>query len=346
MDYENDNNSGYVSPVPVPPAQPMPVKKRRSAWHVVLIVLFSLSVLANIIMFTLLIIVSMAAALAGSGQGIYTESVLQAGQRTNKIAVIRIDGIITGATSEDVARQLKTAAKDDKVMAVILRVNSPGGGVTASDEIYHEVVKFQKQTQKPVVSFMAGLAASGGYYASAGCEKIIAEPTTITGSIGVIMGHFELQELLQEKLGINPVIIKSGPKKDWPTTFEPVTEEQRQYLQDRLIQPAYERFVEIIADGRVDLDIDSVRRLADGSIYHANEALVEKLIDRIGYLEDAIKLTEELTGMRDSQVIEYKKPFSFSDILYSRSPGMLNIGRDALYEFVTPQLMYLWAVGE
>jgi len=143
---------------------------------------------------------------------------------------------------------------------------------------------------------MQGVAASGGYYTSVACDKIIAEPTAITGSIGVIMGYLVVQELLEEKLGIQPVVIKEGRRKDWPSSFQPPTEEQLQYLQDKVLTPAYERFVQIVDEGRPSLTLADVRRLADGGIYSTSEALNENLIDEIGYLDEAIKQVKSLAG--------------------------------------------------
>jgi len=131
-----------------------------------------------------------------------------------------------------------------------VRIISPGGSVGASDRIHHEILRFRDKTSKPAVAFMQTLAASGGYYASVACDKIISEPTAITGSIGVIMNHLVLKELLEEKLGISPVVIKSGPRKDWPSVFSEVTDEQKQYVTDKLINPAYDRFVQLVVQGR------------------------------------------------------------------------------------------------
>jgi protease-4 len=158
------------------------------------------------------------------------------------------------------------------------------------------------------------------------------------------MGHFVLQELLEEKLGIQPVIIKSGLKKDWPSPFELPTEEQRQYLRDKLITPAYERFVRVVADGRRSLTLADVKRLADGSIYSAAEAVDEKLIDKIGYLDEAIEQVKSLAGIEKAQVVEYRKPFSLAGFLSSSSRSILKIDRATLYELSTPQVLYLWNI--
>lgn len=343
MDFEENQNftepSQPVGPVPVPSEVEKP-RKKRTGWKIFLGIFTGLSVLANIVLFLALI---GAVAMVATGQkGLFSEEVIQDGPRMTKIAVIRLEGVIDTKQAESVYRQLKMAGEDDRVKGLIVRVNSPGGAVSASDRIYNEIRQLREETGKPVVAFMQGLAASGGYYTSVACDKIVAEPTTITGSIGVIMSNFVLQELLEEKLGIQPVVIKSGRKKDWPSMFQAPTEEQKQYLKDKLIKPAYERFVSIIADERPSLTLAEVRALADGSIYGAEEALNEKLIDEIGYLDRAIEEVMSLAELEDAQVVEYQRLFSFSDILSSQQMKFPKLNKTTLYELCTPELMYLW----
>ncbi len=170
---------------------------------------------------------------------------------------------------------------------------------------------------------MQDVATSGGYYTSVACDKIIAEPTALTGSIGVIMGHFVLEELLENKLGILPVIITSGKKKDWPSSFHVPTEEQLQYLRDKLITPAYKRFVQVVAEGRQSqLTIDDVNGWPTAAYMGAQEALNEKLIDEIGYLDEAIGLVKSLAGIKEARVVEYRKPFSLARFLTYQSPPL------------------------
>jgi protease-4 len=291
-----------------------------------------------------MMLICVVAVFATGQRDIFAEEVIQAGPRTTKIAVVTVQGIIGGEQVQEVRRQLKVAREDKRVKGLIIRVNSPGGTISASDQIHNEILKYRRETNRPVVAFMQGVAASGGYYVSVGGEKIIAEPTTITGSIGVIAGHFVLKELLEEKLGIEPAIFKSGRKKDWPSLFQPVTDEQRQYIQDKVITPAYNRFVRVVADGRETLTLADVERLADGSIYGAQEALDEKLIDDIGYLDKAIVEVMSRAGVEDAQVVEYRRPFSLAGFLSSQSGNILNISRNTLYELSTPQVLYLWSL--
>jgi protease-4 len=256
--------------------------------------------------------------------------------------IINLEGIIDSRRADDIAEQIKAAKEDINVKSLIVRITSPGGTVSGSDRIYNDILEFREETGKPVVSFMQGIAASGGYYTSVACDKIVAEPTTITGSIGVIFGHFVLKDLLEEKLGIYAVVVKAGERKDWPSMFEPVTEEQKLYLHERLIDPAYERFISLVAEGRPTLTIDQVRLLADGSIYNAEQALDNELIDQLGYLSEAIESAKELAGIEEARVVEYERTFSLSNWLSSESKTLLNIDRNALLELASPQLLYLW----
>ncbi|PKL49309.1 MAG: signal peptide peptidase SppA [Planctomycetes bacterium HGW-Planctomycetes-1] len=331
-----DSSVNNYEPNPQPRREP-----KRIGWKIFFGIILGLSIMANFVLFFALIAVS-AQMFIGTGESV-TEQVIEAGPANSKIAVIKIEGIINTELAEDVAEQIKAAKKDKNVKAVIFKTISPGGGISASDRIHDQILRLKAETGKPTIAFMDTIATSGGYYTSAACDKIIAEPTAITGSIGVIMGHFVLQDLLEQKLGIKPVIIKSGPKKDWPTSFEPVTEEQLAYLDETLITPAYERFVDIVAMGRDELTKEQIRTIADGSVYNAQQALDGKLIDEIGYMEEAIAAAKSLANITEARIVEYKKPFSFEEFLGAKTFPRLD--RNTLYEFTTPQLMYLWAAG-
>jgi len=355
---QNDDFSGQPSaeepegrqPQPVEPIPTFPAAgpatprtpKKGTGWKIFVGIILGLSVLANIVLF--LTLIGVVAVFAVGQEGVLTEEVIRDGPRATKIAVVKLQGVINDEQAADVYKQLKRARKDKRVKGIILRVNSPGGTISGSDQIYNEI---REKTDKPVVAFMQGVAASGGYYTSVACDKIVAEPTTITGSIGVIGAYLVLEKLLEEKLGIKPIVVKSGEKKDWPSSFRDPNDAEKQYLHDKLITPAYERFVEIVAEGRKEsLGLARVRELADGSIYGAQEALDEKLIDKIGYLDEAIEEVKSLAGIEKAQVVEYRKPFSVADFLKSRSGGILKIDKATLYELGTPQLLYLWTVHE
>ena len=340
MDFGNINDSsqqqgGISSP------QPAPAAKKDNGWKVFWGIITGLSMLGNVMLFLMLVGLAVLVA-AGRGEKKFIEEVIQDGPRTAKIAIVSINGIIDEQQARDVYWQLKEARDDKNVKGLIIRVNSPGGTISGSDQIHNEIVKYRSETNQPVVAFMQGVAASGGYYSSVACDEIIAEPTAITGSIGVIMGYLVLQQLLEEKLGIKPIVVKAGAKKDWPSSFQMPTDEQLQYMQERIIGPAYKRFVKVVVDGRSQLTEEDVNRLADGSIYWADKALEEKLIDGIGYLKDAIDKTKSLAGVKKAQVVEYRKPFSIADMLSAKTNVSLKFDRRTLYEVSVPQALYLW----
>jgi protease-4 len=345
-----EQNDNLQEPMQPQPAQPIPnvgvsrpAPRRGTGWRIFWGIVLAFSILGNIVLFLMLI--GVIAILATGQRTILTEEVIKEGPARTKIAMINVQGIIHGELANDVYNQLEAARNDSHVKGIIVRVNSPGGTISASDQIYKEISNFREKQRKPVVAFMQGVAASGGYYTSVACDKIIAEPTTITGSIGVISWYLVVRELLEDKLGVIPVTIKSGLKKDWPSSFRAPTEEEIQYIQDKLITPSLDRFVEVVAEGRKNsLSKDEVRRLADGSIFGAQEALEEKLIDKIGYQDEAIKLVKSMAGIRDARIVQYSKPFSFSDFFSYRKPNLLKLNRNTLYELSTPQILYLWSV--
>jgi protease-4 len=341
MDIERSSNS--QGPEGLQPQAGQASPRKGSGWRIFWGIVTVLSVMANIALVLMLIGIIAVFAVGRSGS-MLAEEVIREGPASAKIAVITVEGIIYGELAKDVYQQLEKARQDRHVKGVIIRVDSPGGLISSSDQIYKEILKYRQEKGKPVVAFMQDIATSGGYYTSVACDKIIAEPTALTGSIGVIMGHFVFQELLENKLGILPVIITAGKKKDWPSSFHVPTEEQLQYLRDKLITPAYERFVQVVAEGRQSqLTIDDVKRLADGGIMGAQEALNEKLIDEIGYLDDAIGLVKSLAGIKEARVVEYRKPFSLASFLSYRSQNVFKIDKTMLYELSTPQVLYLWS---
>ncbi len=359
MDYEENagnepNEQPFSPPGPAEsPARPGEIKQRpkKSGWRIFWNIILVLSILMNIFLFIGLIGTAILA--TGSGDFFaardgYTEEILVEGNRSNKIVVIRIEGIIDGDLSKNVCKQIKAAKEDKAVKALIVRTITPGGMVSSSDQIYHEIVNFRKATGRPVVAFMQTVAASGGYYTSVACDRIVAEPTVITGSIGVILSHMVLKDLLEEKLGISPVVVKSGRKKDWPSLFSETTEEQKEYLAEKLIGPAFERFVGLVAEGRKEkLSEEEVRELADGSIFGAVEALEKALIDEVGYIDEAIAATEKLARIRNAHVVEYSRPFSLSMLLASqgKSKSVWEIDKNMLQKMAAPQLLYLWDAG-
>lgn len=249
-----------------------------------------------------------------------------------KVALIDIEGTILNTRETSLfgkgdnptalaVEKLHKAAEDPRVKAVVLRINSPGGGVTASDILYREVLKVrngdaEKKTEgKPVVAFIMDVGASGGYYIACGANEILAEPTTITGSIGVIMLTFNAKGLL-DKVGVDTDAIKSGPKKDAGSPFRPLNREEREVFQG-MITEFHNRFVDVVAAGRPKLSRETVCRLADGRVYSGCQAEKLGLIDKTGSLDDGISRAKDLAGISRAQVVMYHRPEGYRGNIYS-----------------------------
>jgi protease-4 len=229
-----------------------------------------------------------------------------------KVALIRIEGIILD--SRKIIEEIKKYSKDSSVQAVVLRVDSPGGGVAPSQEIYDEILKL-KDVKKVVVS-MGSVAASGGYYISSPADRIVANPGTITGSIGVIM-EFPNVEGLMEKIGVKTRIVKSGKHKDIASAFRTMTEEERKILQS-LLDDVHDQFIRAISESR-GMTYESIRELADGRIFTGKKAKELGLVDDLGNIEYAIKLAGELGGIKGEPDVVFKKErFSFWDLFIGR----------------------------
>lgn len=244
-----------------------------------------------------------------------------------------------------IREELKKAGKDGDVRALVLRINSPGGTVTASDIIYREIEAFKERKKIPVVTVMMDLGASGGYYVALAGDTIVAHPTTVTGSIGVIMLTVNAQGLL-EKIGVSASAIKSGPRKDMGSPFRQITDEERAIFQS-VIDELQRQFVAKVAERR-KLPLDSVRQLADGRIYTAEQALAAKLIDQIGYMEDAIRTARRAAGVQEARVIVYHRPREYRATYYAQAAASEPRLDAALSQFMTlmggfgPRFMYLW----
>jgi protease-4 len=230
-----------------------------------------------------------------------------------KVAIVSVSGTIAGREVENVVRELRQARADDRVQAVVLRINSPGGTLSGSDEIWREIRTLQGKG-KPVVASMGGMAASGGYYVATPCDVILAEPTTLTGSIGVLMEMPELGGLL-EKVGVRMETLTTGPWKDSPSMFRPLSASERERWQG-MIAKGLDRFVRVIAQGR-KLDEATVRSLADGRVFTAEEALEARLIDSLGYLDDALLEAQRRASLPEAKVVRYTESRGLMDLLFS-----------------------------
>lgn len=250
----------------------------------------------------------------------FQEMVLEHGDRgsRNKIAVIALRGLISTGVGgnvgdsmvDDLRWELEQARNDDNVRAVVLEVDSPGGEVTASDMIYHSVV--QTRARKPVVVYMESLAASGGYYVSCGGKFLMANETSITGSIGVIIQTLNYEQLFN-KIGLASVVFKSGKFKDMLNGARPITPEERDYVQG-FVMKTYEQFLGVVAKER-NVPAETLRNgIADGRILSGRDALDNHLIDGLGQIEDAFAKAKELGNAPDAKIVKYGPPFSLGRV--------------------------------
>jgi protease-4 len=276
----------------------------------------------------------------------------------DKVAIIDVDGLILNARSSGLfgngenplslfREKLEKAADDKHVKAVVLRINSPGGAVTASDIMYQDVLKFRKVTHKPVVACMMDVAASGGFYLAMAGDVVFAHPTTVTGSIGVIMSLYDASGLFA-KIGLASNPIKSGPNKDIGNPGRPMTPEERAILQ-HMIDQFYGEFVNVVAQSR-HLPEGRVRELADGRIYTGLEAKQLSLIDRIGYLEDAIATAMDMACLKDAKIVAYDRCDGYRGSIYAglpKIPSEINVKLDVpgLGKGGGAMFMYLWEPG-
>jgi protease-4 len=341
-------------PMITPPMQGRPTRSGRG-WMVLALVLFlllGLSVLYNI------------GHLAGNvfrGHSVkYThtvgprldEVIYEDNDSGNKIAIVEVEGLISGRVIDQggfglvevIKAQLKRAEEDDRVKAVLLKVDSPGGEVLASDDIYRAIKDFQARTRKPVIASMGSLAASGGYYVSAPCHWIVANELTITGSIGVIMSSWNYRGLM-DKVGVLPQTYKSGKFKDMLSgSREPdaVTPEEKKMLQG-LIDETFSRFKAVVQEGRTaayDRNKDSKDKghalsddwqdYADGRVLSGTEALKLGFVDELGGFQDAVDRAKKMVGISQANLVQYQQRFDLSDVfrIFGKSEAKNNIKVD------------------
>ena len=237
----------------------------------------------------------------------------------DRIALIRVEGAILD--SRGAIEQLLRYKNNPSIKAIVLRIDSPGGAVVPSQEIFEEIKKLRAESQKKVVVSMGTVAASGGYYIASASDHIVANPGTLTGSIGVIMELANIAGLL-ERVGVESMVIKSGRHKDMASPFRKMGEEERRILQN-VLDDVHNQFIEAVSEGR-GLEIEQVRRLADGRIFSGRQAKKLGLVDELGNLQDTIRLTAEMVGIEGPpQVVEASKRFSFFDLLQNKWSGTL-----------------------
>jgi protease-4 len=240
--------------------------------------------------------------------------------------------------------ELKKAQDDPDVKALVMRINSSGGTVTASDIMFKELDMFKRKTKMPVVAVMMDVAASGGYYVALAADTIVAHPTSVTGSIGVIMLSLNAEGLMQ-KLGLSTAAFKSGERKDMGSPFRALTDEERKIFQS-VIDGMHGQFVARVVEAR-KLPVDVARTIADGRVYTAQQALDLKLIDRVGYMDDVMQITRRAIGVDDARVIVYHRPSEYRATYYARnevSSSGLDTTLSQLASALSsgPRFLYLW----
>ena len=288
----------------------------------------------------------------------FEEIVVEEGSAVEKILLIDIDGPISNRPKKtlvgfrsdtgmvDRIREiLKKAEKDKNIKGILLRVNSPGGTVTSSDIIYHEIKSFKERFKVKVYVSVIDVAASGGYYVALAGDSIMVHPTSLVGSIGVLALKLNLEGLM-DKVGVEWEVVKSSKKKDFMSPFRPLTKEERGLFQET-IDRYYDRFVDLVVLNRDGLDVKEVRALADGRVYNARQALNNHLVDSIGYLKDLVELAKKELDQPDLKVVTYSRPREYKSNYYSSmgsTPKINLINLDLGFDWnqISPQFLFLW----
>jgi protease-4 len=281
------------------------------------------------------------------------------GEGPDKVLVMDISGVLAyeeknkeGSFREEVnliarvKEELRKAASDDEIKALVLRIQSPGGTVNASDLIHHEILEFKKKRNVVVVACFLGIATSGGYYVATAADHIVAQPTTLTGSIGTIALKFNVEGLM-EKVGIAEETVKSGDKKDMWSPFRPATREEKKIFQS-IIDEYQDKFLEVVREGRKNMSEADLAKVKDGRVFSGGQAFKLGLVDQLGYLYDAIQWAKNAAGIERAKVVMYHRPGTHVENVYSLSQGeawswaeRLQRG-ELLPQRETPQFMYLW----
>jgi len=279
---------------------------------------------------------------------------------SDKVVVVDVDGLLFNQRGDGLfgphdnpvslfVEKIDKAQKDTQVRALVLRINSPGGGVTASDIMYRRLAQFKKERKVPVVAAIEDVGASGGYYIACGADTIMAAPTSITGSIGVIVQTFSLSGTMA-KLGIDTKAITSGPMKDMGSPLKPLSADDQKVLQE-MVTEFYGRFLDIVAAGRPKMKREDVKKLADGRIYTGAQAAADGLVDTVGDVKDAITEAKQRAGITAARVVMYDRPWGYKANVYSAAGvggtqiNLLNLSMPGLMTWLEPQFLYLWTGG-
>ena len=321
------NSAGGVTQVPAP-------KRRRGLkiFAVLVTVLLAGSIAANLVMVVMVMVVSAAVGGGGDGPASHVQSEVISKGGGDKIAIVPVTGTVDDAMYERLRNYCEFVREDPSIKAVILEVDTPGGTVTASDEIYHLLLGLKGTNRKLVVS-MRGLTASGGYYLSMAADKLYAEPTTLTGSIGVIWPSFEVTELMK-KWGVQSEVVKSDAAaefKDAGSPFKKFTEEDRAYIKG-LVNSAHAKFAGIVEIGRKGKLTVPIKDVAIGKIWTSDDALKLGLVDEIAYMDEVCEKTAKEAGIGSPTIVRLKNRGGILEALSASTPmggGKVEVRVDA-----------------
>jgi len=276
-----------------------------------------------------------------------------------KILMLQIDGVLSeesesswlGLRRESVVarvrEELDRARDDQAIAALLVRIDTPGGTVTASDLIYQEILRFKRERGVPVVAQLMGMATSGGYYVAMSADAVIAHPTTVTGSIGVIFTGLNLSGLM-DKLGVADQTITSGKFKDAGSPLRPMRPEERAQIQS-VIDDMYQRFLSVVREGRPSLAPEQVAKLADGRIYSAQQALANGLVDQVGGIEETVGVARARAGLAEARVVTYHRPREYRKNLFTAALAQgapeADVWPGPKLRLPEPAFLYLWAPG-
>ncbi len=279
---------------------------------------------------------------------------------SDKIAIVEVEGTLLNARTGGIlqpqenkvslfVQQLEAIEKDSDVKAVVLRINSPGGTVTASDTMYQTLINFKKKTKKPVIASTQDICASGAYYVACGADTIVAHPTSVIGSIGVVFETFNLQGTMA-KIGVTTDAIKSGPYKDMGSPFRAMRPEEREVMQN-IVDEYYARFVGVVSAHHAFASDDIRKTATDGRVFSGTQAVAMGLADKTGTLDDAIALAKEAGKAPNAKVIMYKRDYGYSGSIYASAPteppkaNVTTLNLPGVSDSLPTGFYYLWEPG-
>ena len=330
-----------------PPPMPWPPPPRRSIWGTLFVIVLMIALIVSVGLNLLLLIGSA----AGTSASETRQVTLVKGEADQKIAVVAINGVISDTSAEQFRRLIHAVEQDAKVKALVLSIDSPGGAVTAADEMYHQVQRFKTiRPGVPVIVSMGSVAASGGYYLACAGDYLFAERSTLTGNIGVLMPRYNFSGLMN-KWGVEETTLHAtgADFKNAGSMFSPEKPADVAYMQS-LIDQAFEQFKSVIRAGRGQKLNKPLDQIANGMVYMGGTALKLGLIDEVGYTEAAYAHAAKQAGLTNMTIVRYEQTPSLFQLLTARSPLAapqsrelhLHIDHDLLDVLATPRLMYLW----